>query len=408
MDIQVKKTRVFRFRCVMLAGDLLLLLLAGILYGWSVFVAPLESEFGWMRSQTSLTYTLAVGANTLAGVGAAYLSRRLSRRRIVRIAAVFAFGGLMLASFMASRWQLYLGYGVLFGAASGMAYNAVLATVISWFPNRPATISGFLLMSYGFSSAIFGPLSNLGIERFGWRATFRMLGAAALVIFMVCAQVVRTPTEAEAALLPQPVKVKDVQCETSFTPKQMLRQKSFWLYAGWTILMASVGMALSGHASPIAQSLRYTAAAAATLAGLVSVCNGAGRLVFGTIYDRLGTKTLLIVPGMSIIGSALLILACGTQQSWLLLPAFVVLGLCFGASPVCSTGFIKSTFGTEHYGMNLGLANLAVLVSAYIGPYVSGILFENRGYSAVYIMMLGLAFGGGIMAVVLLVTGKRK
>lgn len=406
--MQNEKKRVDRFRYGMLLADLLLLLMAGILYGWSVFVTPLEAEFGWLRSQTSFTYTLTVACNTLAGVGAAYLSKKLPRRKIIRLAALFALGGMLLASATKSLWQLYVGYGVLFGAAAGMVYNAVLSTVVLWFPHTPTTISGFLLMSYGFSAAVFGPLSNLGIERFGWRTTFRALGVLALVIYAVCAQLVRCPTQEEAALLPQAAKAKTAAAGRDMEPKQMLRQRSFWLYACWTVLMASVGMALSGHASPIAQSLGYTAGAAAMFAGLVSVCNGAGRLIFGTVYDRLGRKTLLVVPAVCVLGSATLMLACSAVLPWLLVPAFLLLGLSFGASPVCSTGFIKSTYGAAYYSMNLGLANLAVLISAYVGPYVSGLLFERSGYSAVYVMMLGLALGGAAMAVVLQLSGKKE
>ena len=128
--MQNEKKRVDRFRYGMLLADLLLLLMAGILYGWSVFVTPLEAEFGWLRSQTSFTYTLTVACNTLAGVGAAYLSKKLPRRKIIRLAALFALGGMLLASATKSLWQLYVGYGVLFGAAAGMVYNAVLSTVV--------------------------------------------------------------------------------------------------------------------------------------------------------------------------------------------------------------------------------------------------------------------------------------
>jgi len=32
----------------------------GTLYAWSVFVAPLEKEFGWKRAQTSNVFTIAV------------------------------------------------------------------------------------------------------------------------------------------------------------------------------------------------------------------------------------------------------------------------------------------------------------------------------------------------------------
>src|SRR5215510_12406028 len=32
----------------------------GTLYAWSVFVAPLEAQFGWKRADTSLVFTVAV------------------------------------------------------------------------------------------------------------------------------------------------------------------------------------------------------------------------------------------------------------------------------------------------------------------------------------------------------------
>src|ERR1700733_14736982 len=41
-------------------GGLLMTLALGTLYAWSVFVTPLENEFGWKRAQTSSVFTLAV------------------------------------------------------------------------------------------------------------------------------------------------------------------------------------------------------------------------------------------------------------------------------------------------------------------------------------------------------------
>src|SRR5579864_5146519 len=41
-------------------GGLLMTLALGTLYAWSVFVTPLENEFGWKRTQTSSVFTLAV------------------------------------------------------------------------------------------------------------------------------------------------------------------------------------------------------------------------------------------------------------------------------------------------------------------------------------------------------------
>src|SRR5438876_11910174 len=42
------------------AGGLSMNLALGTLYGWSVFVAPLEERFGWKRAETSMVFTIAV------------------------------------------------------------------------------------------------------------------------------------------------------------------------------------------------------------------------------------------------------------------------------------------------------------------------------------------------------------
>src|SRR5881227_2915581 len=42
------------------AGGLSMNLALGTLYAWSVFVAPLEKQFGWKRADTSMVFTIAV------------------------------------------------------------------------------------------------------------------------------------------------------------------------------------------------------------------------------------------------------------------------------------------------------------------------------------------------------------
>jgi OFA family oxalate/formate antiporter-like MFS transporter len=41
-------------------GGLSMNLALGTLYAWSVFVAPLEKQFGWKRAETSMVFTIAV------------------------------------------------------------------------------------------------------------------------------------------------------------------------------------------------------------------------------------------------------------------------------------------------------------------------------------------------------------
>src|SRR6266567_1653582 len=79
-------------------GALLMNLSLGSLYAWSIFVAPLEKEFGWNRAQTSVVFTVAVFVFAMSFVIAGRLQDKLGPFRISLIGAVFLSLGLVLAS----------------------------------------------------------------------------------------------------------------------------------------------------------------------------------------------------------------------------------------------------------------------------------------------------------------------
>src|SRR4029450_7588733 len=66
------------------AGGILMNLALGSLYAWSVFVPPLEREFGWARAETSWGYTIAIVCFALPFVGAGRV-RGVARRAILGI-----------------------------------------------------------------------------------------------------------------------------------------------------------------------------------------------------------------------------------------------------------------------------------------------------------------------------------
>jgi OFA family oxalate/formate antiporter-like MFS transporter len=47
-------------RWLPVVGGVFMNLALGSLYAWSVFVLPLEKEFGWTRAQTSWVFTIAI------------------------------------------------------------------------------------------------------------------------------------------------------------------------------------------------------------------------------------------------------------------------------------------------------------------------------------------------------------
>src|SRR5579872_1255822 len=60
-----------------LAGGLSMNMALGTLYAWSVFVAPLEKQFGWKRADTSMVFTIAAAVFGLSFVVAGRIQDRI-------------------------------------------------------------------------------------------------------------------------------------------------------------------------------------------------------------------------------------------------------------------------------------------------------------------------------------------
>src|SRR5260221_8541045 len=58
-------------------GGISMNLALGTLYAWSVFVAPLEKQFGWTRAETSLVFTIAVVVFALSFVAAGRIQDKI-------------------------------------------------------------------------------------------------------------------------------------------------------------------------------------------------------------------------------------------------------------------------------------------------------------------------------------------
>ena len=109
-----------------LAGGLSLNLAMGTLYAWSVFVAPLEHEFGWQRAQTSTVFTLAAvmfAASLLVG---GRLQDRFGPFWTCLTGSLLFALSFFLFSFTTSVNFLYLSYGVLGGIGTGLGYGTVV------------------------------------------------------------------------------------------------------------------------------------------------------------------------------------------------------------------------------------------------------------------------------------------
>lgn len=356
------------------------LLFLGLIYAWSVFVGPLEAEFGWLRSETSLTFSISMAFFCLGGLGGGILSKKVSARIVLLAGAVCIAAGFCAASFIGSLAGLYICYGVVCSFGVGLGYNASLNGVLRWFPDKQGAVSGALLMGFGFGGMVLGSAAVWLMNVYDWRIAFRVLGITLGALLALLAIVMRQPTAAQLEELgagrgkAQQTPVEDVPAG------RMIRQRAFIVYFLWAGLFTAAGLGIISNATSFAGSFTGDLAQAAFIAGLLNIFNGAGRVVGGVLFDLIGSKKCLwLFTGGLLCAMLVLMGAVASGSVVLLVVGFIMAGLFYGGVPPFNSAWVARVYGPKHYPMNISVVNLQILLASFIGPYTAGLAQTASG-----------------------------
>ena len=392
----------------------IVLLFAGLVYAWSVLSTPIAAEFAdWSKAQLSMTFTIVMIMFCIGSLLCGLLSGKLSAKMSVRIGAVLFLLGFFLASRTQSLAMLYIGFGVLCGLSSGLCYNAVMSTMVRWFPDRPGLISGVLLMGFGGGSFIIGKLYQAWtpVEIGGWRASFLVMGIIIFVVLAICSFFFVAPGADFVAPAAKNGKAAVKAAGKEYKPLEMVKKPSFWLYYVWAIALSAAGLALISQASGVVweASASQTAGAVATIVGLISICNALGRVLFGGMYDKYGRSlSMQLVNILFIITSGVLILALTAKSVVVVIIGFILGGLAYSGVTPTNSAFCRAYFGPANYPVNFSLIN-SNLIFASFGSTVSGALFDASGsYNATFFLIIGLAVVGILCSLAISALDKRE
>lgn len=372
------------------------MLFAGILYAWSILKSPFSVEFGWGTSTLTLNFTLAMCFFCIGGLLGAKISNHFGSKIAIILAGIFAALGFILTSFLTgtSVIMLYITYGVLAGLGIGIAYNVVIATVSAWFPDKKGLCSGCLMMGFGASALVLGNMSNNLFKSIGWRSTYIILGIAIGVILVITALLLKKP--GVDVCLPHPKKINRSTDDENFeridyTSGQMIRRRSFWMAFVCVAFLAAVGNSVISFAKDLALSVNATESLAVTLVGILSVCNGLGRILTGAIFDAIGRrKTMLYANMLTICASGVSLLSVMMYSLPLCIVGLCLTGMSYGACPTITAAFTSTFYGMKHFSTNMAIMTFNVMAGSLIATVSSKVLEISGGYNVPFIMLLGL------------------
>lgn len=381
-------------RLVRLILAVVTLLLAGIIYAWSFLKPPLAEVYGWdvRGPQMQFNYTLTLCFFCIAGVLSGLLSKKIAASVRVIFGALCVAAGFAIVSQLkpgASPFQLYFGYGFLAGSGIGIVYNTVISVTNAWFPDRKGVASGAMMLGFGFSAMVLGNLATklYALENFGWQKTFLWYGIGIGVLIALIGLTVRPPRPGE---VPQSA----IQAATDgqdYTTARMLARPSFWMLFLLCTIIGMVGATAIGQSK---QFLMEIDADASTLAmwgaSMISVMNGAGRLISGTMFDKLGLrKTQYVNDFVLILAPLTMLLSLWMKSSVVAFIGLCLCGFLYSFAPTVTTTFTLAFFGRKHFPLNFSVLTLT-LIPASFASTIAGSLSST----ATYALLTGLAVVG--------------
>ncbi len=388
----------------------------GTVYAWSFFQTMLVHQSGWSHTETAWAFSIAIFSLGISAAWAGSALGRLGPRRLALAGSVMFSGGYVIAS--AALWLeflplFYLGYGVIGGAGIGLGYVTPVATVAKWFPDHKGLVTGIVVMGFGVGALLLskGLAPLLMVRTQGdLSLVFLWLGIVFACILIPC-----------SLALGNPQAVAQGGAKPSAEPEAALPYlTSSQFIIMWTVFFFNIAAGISvisfqsellqevwGLADPTIEPA-VLAEYGATLIAASSVCNGAGRLFWGLLSDRIGRVKVfrtLLASQMVVFG----VLMTETNP-WVFSALVCYVLLCFGGGFATMPPYILDVFGTEKMAKIYGVALTAWAAAGISGPLYVGYLKDSYPDRAVlYCFLIGiLMLGAGYLFSYLLNDGRLR
>ncbi|HEY6212694.1 MAG TPA: OFA family MFS transporter [Vicinamibacterales bacterium] len=353
-----------------LVGGGLLNVAIGTYYAWSVFVPPLEREFGWTRPQTSLVPTIDMVMLASTFLLAGFIQNRVGPRAIATFGGAMFSLGLFLASFTTSLGMLYLTWGVMVGVGLGFGYLPPISVGSKWFPHQRGLVNGLAIGIFAGGSGVFGPFAGWMMPYVGWRTTFQVLAGIFFVFTMTGAYLLKDPPDDFVA---PKVKSRRAAHRAVHHPdvktSRVIRQGTFYLLWIAYALGTTAGTMVISQLVPFARESGLTPQIAAFAISVGAIGSATGRFFSGWMSDHFGRlSTLRAIIFISMLATPTLYVF---RQEVVLFYVFLFLVYyCYGTQLSVYTALAGDFFGTRYLSTNYGLLLLAWGFAGVLGPQI--------------------------------------
>lgn len=376
----------------------------GAMFSLAIFQLPIATATGWSHVGIASAMTLNFIVMGIGGFLWGAASDRFGPRIVVLIGATVLGLALVLASRAQTLLQFQLTYGILVGLAASTFFAPMIAATTAWFDKNRSLAVSLVSAGMGVAPMTISPFARWLISAYEWRTAMLIIGVLTWALLIPAALFVRRAPAAAGDRSANP------SVETTQAPLAQVFRSPQFIVLGLTFFACC-----AAHSGPIFHMVSYASIcgvapmAAVSIYSVEGLAGLGGRIVYGTLADRLGVKPVLIT------GLLIQALALATYLFVSQLGEFYALAVIFGSAyggvmPLYAV-LAREYFGPRIIGTVFGAATMLSSLGMALGPLIGGWIFDTfANYSWLFIgsAMVGLGAAAVALAFPALPSERRR
>ncbi|AMO23429.1 MFS transporter [Ramlibacter solisilvae] len=322
----------------------------------AVLILPMSRELGWSIGELAAPQGLRLAIFGLCAPLAGGLMLRYGPRVMTAISGALLLAGMLMSITMTSKWELWLGMGILLGLAPGITAMQLTAVVPTrWFVTHRGLAVGVLGSAVATGTLIFMPLAAWISEAWSWRVALLVPTIGATLTWLLFLWLARNrPQEVGLQPLGAEAPVAVPAAPTANFLHLSLRalaagakSRMFWLLAFTFGICGVSSFGLTqAHLVPFCNDIGVPLGVSAWLLAVIAVCDMIGTIGSGWLADRYDNRWLLAVY-YGLRGVALVWLVYADVSTIALLTFAVIYGLDFIATLPPTVRLTVQSFGPD-------------------------------------------------------------
>ena len=364
-----RQLKLSRWKFVILG--LLIMLMIGTVYSYSVFRVAIEVVFNVNTAISGYPYMVALASYAIFMLITGKFIQQVHPKILLLGGGLLVALGWIFSSFTYNILLFTITYGVLSGAGVGVMYGVPMAVVAKWFPDKKGLAVGCVIVGFGLSPLITAPLASQLIQLFGVMQAFLVLGVSFILLLPILVFPIRFPNHEEIINFQPKVNINAISLDLD--TKAMMSQNSFkGLYFNF-ILGTMIGLTLIGLTANIGtQYVGMEVVHVSQWMAIFAMFNGGGRPLFGWISDRLSIASAMMISFSLIASAALLMLFFGENNPLIFSMSFIIFWFNLGGWLAIAPTATMKLYGLKNYSQNYGVIFTAYGVGAILGVLTSG------------------------------------